>query len=579
MSSTNELQAANKYDPNVVIQAAQDKYTEKDDFEGGQMIFQSALLTWVDDARELLANNNNNNRMEYDTLQQAIVTLWLAYAEFLSSCQQFKSAMEAYEQATHCPVAGSVGTVWLSFAQFAQDRERKRKAQDIYIRALLGTNGTNGPVQEEQDRDILWQAFLEFMQQGSNPDLTLEELQRAAMEELQKPQESSNGMEPAANQDEEPSSKRIKLMGEQQQQPSVDPSPPPLELPKNQVVSLEAVDIEAKAFLQVLQQKDVPPDILAAWMIRDGTSLAQAPEPPLFEPLPPKFSDPTAKDLLGVTLALELNQCLQSASGTILLKVCHALWTLTALTEHHAAETVAQLDQSLKQAHEQREANFANQLATATNPAVAAAVQANLEQNRRVFQTACQEQRQTVVQDVAWQLRRLLCVQQQVLTQLQVPGFAGPTVEAQVLDQQAKICSYLHAAFFLRNRIGPEPHLALLQAQAKRLQEQQEKERLQLRMESQQQQQPPPPPPVPSGGSHPADHDGYPSQGGPSPGGLYPSTYPPNQVPPMGYHGGAYAPPPPPSLYPVSSSSSSYAVQQQPPAGPAYNNNNSYYPS
>ena len=71
---------------------------------------------------------------------------------------------------------------------------------------------------------------------------------------------------------------------------------------------------------------------------------------------------------------------------------------------------MAELDQSLKQAHEQREANFANQLATATNPAVAAAVQANLEQNRRVFQTACQEQRQTVVQDVAWQLRRLLCV-------------------------------------------------------------------------------------------------------------------------------------------------------------------------
>ena len=67
----------------------------------------------MDDARELLADNNSiNNRM---ALQQAIVTLWLAYAEFLSFCQQFKSAMEAYEQATHCPVAGSVGMVWLSF--------------------------------------------------------------------------------------------------------------------------------------------------------------------------------------------------------------------------------------------------------------------------------------------------------------------------------------------------------------------------------------------------------------------------------------------------------------------------------
>ena len=47
--------------------------------------------------------------------------------------------------------------------------------------------------------------------------------------------------------------------------------------------------------------------------------------------------------------------------------------------------------------------------------------------------------------------------------------------------------------FLLRNRIGPEPYLALLQAQAKRLQERQLKERLQLRMES---QQPNPNPPI-----------------------------------------------------------------------------------
>ena len=61
-------------------------------------------------------------------------------------------------------MAGIFGTVCLSFAQFAQERGRKRKAQDMSIRALLGTNG---PVQEEQDRGILWQAFLEFTQQAA----------------------------------------------------------------------------------------------------------------------------------------------------------------------------------------------------------------------------------------------------------------------------------------------------------------------------------------------------------------------------------------------------------------------------
>jgi hypothetical protein len=41
----------NKYDPNMIISAADDKLSGND-LEGGQMVFQSALLSWVDDARE-----------------------------------------------------------------------------------------------------------------------------------------------------------------------------------------------------------------------------------------------------------------------------------------------------------------------------------------------------------------------------------------------------------------------------------------------------------------------------------------------------------------------------------------------
>ena len=127
----------------------------------------------MDDARKLLANNNH-----CDTLARLCRIFVL-----LSTIRVGDGSLRTSDALSN---GGHVGTVWLSFAQFAQERGRKRKAQDMYIRALLGTNG---PVQEEQDRGILWQAFLEFMQQGSNPYLTLEELQRAAMEELQKSQE------------------------------------------------------------------------------------------------------------------------------------------------------------------------------------------------------------------------------------------------------------------------------------------------------------------------------------------------------------------------------------------------------
>jgi len=64
---------------------------------------------------------------------------------------------------------------------------------------------------------------------------------------------------------------------------------------------------------------------------------------------------------------------------------------------------------------------------------------------------------------------QLLCTQQQVLTKLQVPGFDGPTVDGNALELQSRLCSYLHSAFYLRARIGEQPHQAMLKSQAERL--------------------------------------------------------------------------------------------------------------
>mmetsp|Transcript_13659 Transcript_13659/g.37758 ORF Transcript_13659/g.37758 Transcript_13659/m.37758 type:complete len:551 (+) Transcript_13659:251-1903(+) len=546
----------NSYDPNVVIQAAQDKLNQNDDLEGGTMLFQHALLTWADDAREKL--NNTGDQGDYETMQQAIVTLWIAYAEFLFSAHQYKSAMEAYEQAVNDPVAKTVGTVWLSYAQYAQERGKKRTAQQVYIRALVGNDGSPPVVQDEQESDILWQAFLGMMQE-SNQELTLADLQEAVRTEQQQKQDQKPpavGSTPYDEGQQEPASKRMKLdLTSDANDVNMTPPPPAPELEKIHVVSQEAVKIEAEAFLSALQQKEVPPDILAAWMIRDGQSLPQPPEHPLFSPAPPKLSDPTAKKLLGDTkLALGLNQKLQSSSGTVVLKICQALWTLTALTEQHTSEAILQLDQSLKQVHEQREANFTMRIATATTNSVVVAIKSNIDQDRQAFQRACEEQREKLFQDIAWQLRRLLCLQQQVLTQLQVPGFSGPTVDESTLELQAKICSYLHSAFFLRNRIGPDPHLALLAAQAKRLQEQLEQERLAA---------PPLPPPPPPPAAAPA----FGSSGMPPP--MAYGAYNPQQQ----QQGGYGVPPPPPSYPP-------YVSQQQQQQQGGYGSGQyNYYPT
>ena len=276
---------SSSYDPNIIIQAAEEKLA-KNDFEGGQMMFQSALLDWVDDAREGTAS------LDSESIREAVATLWLAYAHFLARAKQFKSATEAYEQAVQCPVAGSVGRVWLDYARFAEERGKLKTAQDIYLRALVGSQeGTNAAaaVTDEQDQNLLWHEFLDMMQK-SNPELTLSNLRSAVEKEHiagETAPETVASLEATSAEDSpssSPPSKRIKLENVAEN----DTAAP------THVVTAESVQIEAKAFAEGLSQPNVSPDLAAAWMLRDGNGPAQPPEPPLFQPSPPKLSDPVS---------------------------------------------------------------------------------------------------------------------------------------------------------------------------------------------------------------------------------------------------------------------------------------------
>ena len=48
----------------------------QNDFTGAQLAYQTALLTWVDEARELDADDP-----DFSPLTEAITSLWMEYAE------------------------------------------------------------------------------------------------------------------------------------------------------------------------------------------------------------------------------------------------------------------------------------------------------------------------------------------------------------------------------------------------------------------------------------------------------------------------------------------------------------------
>lgn len=307
---------------------------------------------------------------------------------------------------------------------------------------------------------------------------------------------------------------------------------------KTHVVTVESVEAEAQELMKRTNQPTLPPEVAAAWMVRDGDAPPQPPEPPLFGPTPPKLSDPTGKDILGEELALSLMQCLLKPSGGAVLQVCRAMWTMTALQEQEATKTMDRLDQSLVSEHEKLEATLDSRLAVA-GAAHSAVVQMN-DQDRQNFNQQCLQQRTSTWTAVAWQYRQLLCVQQTLLTHMNIPGFDGPTVDAAALELQARICSFLHSAFYLRNRIGEETHRSMLSSQEERLKKiLDDPHRSVSPVPPSFGGQPPPPPPPPPGGAY-----GFPppppAMGGmPPPQPPYNMSYPP---PP----GVAYGQPPPP---------------------------------
>ena len=80
----NDEDPSSRYDPHVIRQAADAQFA-KNDIEGAQMVYASALLDWADDAREGVAG------VDPDQLREAIATLWLSYANLNQRAKQVRS--------------------------------------------------------------------------------------------------------------------------------------------------------------------------------------------------------------------------------------------------------------------------------------------------------------------------------------------------------------------------------------------------------------------------------------------------------------------------------------------------------
>lgn len=519
MSSGPSSSNTRSYDPNIIIRAAHDKLAGGD-LAGGQTLFQSALLNWIDDARE------SSVGADAERLKEAVATLWIAYAQFLMGAKQFKSATEAFENAVSDQVVGAhVGRVWLEYARFLQERNKLRTAQQVFLRALVKPteSGQMGAIQEEQDRNLLWNEFLELSRiTTENPDLTLAELQQAIQEE---------------EADGAPAFKRPRLeSGDNEVNDSVPSSSEGPSI-RTHVVTPSDVEWEQESLTQAIAAVPNDPTFMAAWLVRDGDGPPQPPSIQLFEPAPPKLSDPTGKELMGEPLALAVVTRLLEPSGKIVLHVCRGLWMWALLQEQQAQKKRTKMDETITEEHSQLKKQLEERLSVA-GPA-AAAVQMVNNQELQAWETKAQEERRELWNKLAWEARSLQWATQLMLQKLQMPGFTevATTVDVNEVQNQACVCAYLHSAFFLRKRIGDKAHDTMLKSQQQRLQQS-------IASAPQPESQTPPQSlsPYPPGGAMPPNMPPPPPQYG---AGIPPPPPPPQYGNPVGY-----PPPPPPMGYP-----------------------------
>ena len=225
------------------------------------------------------------------------------------------------------------------------------------------------------------------------------------------------------------------------------------------------------------------------------------------------------------------------------------MWAFLQEQAAHKART--KLVDTMTQDYQELQIRLDERLSVAG--AAEAAVRMMNDQERLAFETKAQEDHRALWSQLAWEARQLHWASQQVLHKLRMPGFiddsnqvAGTTVDDAEVQNQARVCSYLHSAFFLRKRIGDKAHDTMLMSQVERL-------KLYVAQQAAARMESLTPPPPPSSMAMPVMQQAIPPP--PPPYGMpppqMPQMYPQQQVnyPPMGYPQQQQYPPPP-SNYP-----------------------------
>lgn len=492
--TTEETTETPSFNVCIIVEAAKEKLKPQNNettpsdstIEGAERIYQEAILDWIDHVREGLREADYK---DIEVMYTKIGDLWIAYASFFEGLGKTTQCIEAFENATQCPIAGSTGKLYLEYAHFLKRNRKPKAAQKIYLRALVGISPSSsehpfteneeeeetyeGLVGNKEDRIKLWNKFLELVRgNNSENDISLEELQKAVEIDHVQPLRLKRKAELEASAADDIAASTI---AHKKGKVNKDEGALASEATKTAIKAVisckeiekaNAVEAETGELMRVTAAPTASQsssEVVALWLVKDGDS-HPLPPPPLFQSSPPKLNDMSGRDLVGTEAALQL-VCMQlkhsddDMNGSIVLEICRGCWALYYLLNTKANTALSRLDLQMTQELEALDSNLTVRHSVAIGTPAEAAVKQTNEMERAEFIHQCNIRRHMVLDQNAWDFRYLLATQQQILTKAKVPHFNGISVDYNVITSQARVCSVLHSAFYVRNKVGEEMHV------------------------------------------------------------------------------------------------------------------------
>jgi hypothetical protein len=132
------------------------------------------IMDWSDYYSEAFEDKESPDAIRF---VEKIADLWIELTKILVTLKQWKSTVQAFEDALKDPLVNATAKIYIAYADYFRERDKVASAQKQYMRGLSSRLA-------QREVDELWRAFAALMRE-TGVKLTVHELYQGLLSELE----------------------------------------------------------------------------------------------------------------------------------------------------------------------------------------------------------------------------------------------------------------------------------------------------------------------------------------------------------------------------------------------------------